>query len=169
MLILHLTTTSVLFWCGNVQHRREPQQLPFVIRELINDKTIKTSVASAIKNVPQSETSNIRRVEIFVTDVFETLLEELKKADVMFIEVDDSTDRGDTTQLCMYVRFFDCKIFREELLGLLLLDGHTTGEVVFEKMSAFFIDNGLDMERVCMFVTDGAPSMTGKISSLVAH
>ena len=140
-----------------------------VVDEVINDNTIKTSVTSAIRNVPLSDTSNIRRVEILATDVFETLLGELKKADVMSIAVDESTDRSDTAQLCIYVRFFDGEIFREELLGLLPLDGHTTGEVVFEKISAFFKDNGLDMERVCMLVTDGAPSMTGKISGLVAR
>uniref|UniRef100_A0A3Q3NFP3 HAT C-terminal dimerisation domain-containing protein n=1 Tax=Labrus bergylta TaxID=56723 RepID=A0A3Q3NFP3_9LABR len=137
-----------------------------VVDEVINDVKIKTSVTSAIKNVPLSDTSNICRVEILATDVFETLLEELKKADVMSIAVDESTDRTDTAQLCIYVRFSDGKCFREELLGLLPLQGHTTGEIVFGKISAFLKNNGLDMERVCMLVTDGAPSMAGKVNGL---
>ena len=78
------------------------------------------------------------------------------------------TNRTDAAQLCVYVRFFDGKCFREELLGLLLL-GHRTDEVVFEKISTSFKDNGLDMERVSMLVTDGAPSMAGKISGLAAR
>ncbi len=41
--------------------------------------------------------------EFLATDVFETLLEELKKADVMSIAADESTDRSDTAQLCPYV------------------------------------------------------------------
>ncbi len=61
------------------------------------------------------------------------------------------------------------KCFREELLGLLPLEGHTTGETVFEKISAFFKDSGLDMERVCMLVTDGAPLMAGKVSGSAAR
>jgi len=91
------------------------------------------------------------------------------KADTMSIAVDESTDKTDTAQLCIYVRFFGSKCFREELLGLLPLEGHTTGEIVFGKISAFFKDNGLDMTRVCMLVTDGAPSMTGKVNGLAAR
>ena len=140
-----------------------------VVNEVINDDKVKTSVTSAIKNVPLSDTSNIRRVQLLATDVFETLLEDLKKADVMSIAVDESTDKTDTAQLCIYVRFFDGKCFREELLGLLPLKGHTTSEVLFEKISTFFEDKGLDMRRVCMLVTDGAASMTGKVNGLAAR
>ncbi len=45
----------------------------------------KTSVAFAIKNVPLSDTPNIRRVEILAADVYETLLGDLMKADTMSI------------------------------------------------------------------------------------
>ncbi len=140
-----------------------------IVDEVINDDKIKTSVASAIKNVPLSDTSNIRRVEILAADVYETLLGDLMKADTMSIAVDESTDKTDTAQLCIYVRFFDSKCFREELLCLLPLEGHQTGDIVFGKISAFFKDNGLDMTRVCMLVTDGAPSMTGKVNGLAAR
>ncbi len=140
-----------------------------VVNEVINDDKIKTSVASAIKSEPLSDTSNIRRVEILAADVYETLLGDLMKADTMSIAVDESTDKTDTVQLCIYVRFFDSKCFREELLCLLPLEGHTTGDIVFGKISAFFKDNGLDMTRVCMLVTDGAPSMTGKVNGLAAR
>lgn len=77
-----------------------------VVDEVISDNTVKTTVTSAIKNVPLSDTSNIRRVEVLATDVFEKLLGDLKKADTMSIALDESTDRGDTAQLCVYVRFW---------------------------------------------------------------
>jgi hypothetical protein len=140
-----------------------------VVNEVIKDDKVKTSVTSAIKNVPLSDTSNIRRVQLLATDVLETLLESLKKADVMSIAVDESTDKTDTAQLCIYVHFFDDKCFREELLSLLPLKGHATSEIIFEKITTFFEDNGLDMRRVCMLVTDGAPSMTGKVKGLAAR
>uniref|UniRef100_A0A669CMJ3 Uncharacterized protein n=1 Tax=Oreochromis niloticus TaxID=8128 RepID=A0A669CMJ3_ORENI len=140
-----------------------------VVDEVINDEKIKVSVTCAIENVPLSDGSNIRRIEVLASDVFEMLLDDLKKTDVMSIAVDESTDRTDNAQLCIYVHFFDGKCFREELLGLLPLEGHTTGEIMFEKISAFFEDNGVDMKRVCMLVTDGAPSMAGKVSGLAAQ
>ena len=57
-------------------------------------------MTSAIKKVPLSDTSNIPRLQLLATDVFETLLEDLKKAD--FLAVDESTDKTDTAQLCIY-------------------------------------------------------------------
>lgn len=77
-----------------------------VVDEVLTDDKVKTSVTSAIKQVPLSDTSNIRRVNILATDVFETLLKELRKADTMAVAVDESTDRTDTAQLCMYARFY---------------------------------------------------------------
>lgn len=128
------------------------------------------TTGAVLKNVHLSDTSNICRVEILAADVYETLLGDLMKADTMSIAADESTDKTDTAQLCIYVRFFFySKCFREELLCLLPLEGHTTGDIVFGKISAFFKDNGLDMTRVCMLVTDGAPSMTGKVNGLAAR
>uniref|UniRef100_A0A3B4ZMJ5 HAT C-terminal dimerisation domain-containing protein n=1 Tax=Stegastes partitus TaxID=144197 RepID=A0A3B4ZMJ5_9TELE len=129
-----------------------------IFDEVIHDDKIKASVTSAVKSMPLSDTSNTRRVEILATDVFEALLSDLKKVEVMSIALDDSTDRFDTAQLCVY-----------KLLCLLPLKGHTTGEVFFDKILSFFQDNGLDVTRVCMLVTDGALSMTGKVSGLTAR
>lgn len=65
--------------------------------------------------------------------------------------------------------FFDGRCFREELLSLLPLQGHITGEIIFKRISAFFTDNGLDMKGVVLLVTDGAPSMAGKVSDLASR
>lgn len=66
-----------------------------VVEEVLTDEKVKTSVASAIKQVPLSDTSNIGRVDLTY-------------------------------------------------------------------------ENNLDMKCVCMLVTDGAPSMAGKVSGLAA-
>ena len=64
-------------------------------------------MTSASKNVPLSDTSNIRRVQLLATDVFETLLEDLKKADDMSIAVDESTDKTNTAAPnCAYMSVF---------------------------------------------------------------
>lgn len=52
------------------------------------------SVTSAIK-----DSSNIRRVEIVASDMFEMLIDNLKKTDVKSIAVDESTDTTDNAQL----------------------------------------------------------------------
>lgn len=51
-----------------------------VVEEVIYDGEMKVGVTSAIKTNPSD---TVRGVEIRAADVFQTLLEELKKADVL--------------------------------------------------------------------------------------
>lgn len=140
-----------------------------VIDEMIVDEKVKASVTSSIKKVPLSDTSTLRRLELLATDVEGKLLENLRKAEFMSIAVDESTDCTDMAQLCIYVRFYDGVRVREELLGLVPLEGHTTGEVIFQKIVTFFNEHELDLQKVCLLVTDGAPAMTGRVKGLVAR
>lgn len=139
------------------------------IEEVVTDEKTRKSLLDSIKKIPLSDTSAIRRVEILASDVFETLLDALRKAPVMSLAVDESTDNSDVAQLCLYVRFFDGESFREDILGLLPLGGHTTGEVIFNAIVSFFEENKLDLGRINMLVTDGAPAMAGRIQGLSAR
>lgn len=123
----------------------------------------------SIKSIPMSDTTTASRIDVFATNVFETLLGELRKAAAISLAVDESTDNSDMSQLCLFVRFFDGDIFREDILGLIPLEGQTTGEVVFNKIVAFFKHNKLNLERVNMLVTDGAPSIARSIKGLAAR
>lgn len=118
-----------------------------VVDEIIIDPKIKDSVASSIKKVPLSDTSTLRRVDLLAKDVCEKLLDNLRKAEFMSIAVDESTDATDVAQLCIYVRFYDGVCFREELLGLIPLERHTTGEVLFQNIVAFFDEHNLDLQK----------------------
>uniref|UniRef100_A0A671WXQ4 DUF4371 domain-containing protein n=1 Tax=Sparus aurata TaxID=8175 RepID=A0A671WXQ4_SPAAU len=140
-----------------------------VIDEVVVDEKVRESVTSSIKKVPLSDTSTLRRVELLAKDVSRQLLDNLKKTDVMSIAVDESTDCTDMAQLCIYVRFHDGVHFREELVGLIPMEGHTTGEAIFQKIDAFFDERELDLQKVCLLVTDGAPAMIGRLQGLTAR
>lgn len=139
------------------------------VEEVIADRKVKEQVINSIRSIPLSDTTAGRRVDLLATDVFDTLLARLRNAEFLSLAVDESTDNQDVAQLCLYVRFQDGDCFKEELLGLIPLEGRTTGEILFEKIVAFFKDNGLDLQKVNLLVTDGAPSMTGKIKGLCAR
>ncbi|KAJ4934895.1 hypothetical protein JOQ06_007676, partial [Pogonophryne albipinna] len=139
------------------------------IEEVVADEKIRKIVIDSIKNIPISDTSTSRRVETLASDVFEILLDKLRKAEVMSLAIDESTDSSDVAQLCLYVRFFDGECFREDLLGLIPLDGHTTGEVMFHKVVSFFKEHKLGLDRINMLVTDGAPAMSGGTQRLSAR
>lgn len=139
------------------------------IEEAVADEKTRKNVLDIIKQIPLSDTTNMRRVECLASDVFETLLDKLRKAEVMSLAVDESTDNSDVAQLCLYVRFFDGECFREDLLGLIPMEGRTTGEILFNKITTFFTENNLDLARINMLLTDGAPSMAGREQGLAAR
>lgn len=68
-----------------------------------------------------------------------------------------------------FVRYFDGKDFREELLALIPLEGNTTGDIVFGKLEELFTKHGLSFEKVNFIVTDGAPAMVGKNKGVVSR
>ena len=46
------------------------------------------------------------------------------------------------------------------------MEGHTTGEA---KIVAFFNKREMDLQKVCLLVTDGAPAMIGRLQGLTAR
>uniref|UniRef100_A0A8C1P3C2 SPIN-DOC-like zinc-finger domain-containing protein n=1 Tax=Cyprinus carpio TaxID=7962 RepID=A0A8C1P3C2_CYPCA len=66
-----------------------------------------------------------------------------------------------------------CVCFCKELLGLIPLEGHTTGEVLFQMSHfsgvLFFSEHKLDLQKVCLLITDGAPVMLGRVQGLAAR
>lgn len=56
--------------------------------------------------------------------------------------------------------------FCEDLLGL--MDGQTTSEILFTRIAGFFEEHNLDLARIKLLVTDGAPSMVGRDHGKVA-
>lgn len=87
----------------------------------------------------------------------------MRKVEVISLAVDEFTDSADVAQLCLDVRFFDGEYFREDLLGLISLEGHTTGEIIFNEIVSFFEENKLALGHISMPVTAGAPTMAGRI------
>lgn len=53
------------------------------------------------------------------------------------LAIDESTDNTDISQLCIFVRYLNGKVFREELLALLPLEDNTTGDIIIGKLGEF--------------------------------
>ena len=120
------------------------------IEEVVTDEKTQNSVIDSIKNIPIFDMTTSMRVETLASDVFGTLLDQLKKAKVMLLSVDGSTDSNVAQLSC----------FREELLGLIPMDGHTTIEILLEKVITFFRENQLEMDCVNMLVMNSVPAMS---------
>jgi len=122
-----------------------------------------------VKQIPLSDSTATRRSDDLAENIFDQLINDIKLAQVFALACDESTDKTDIAQLCVYVRFFNGTGFREELLALLPLHGQTRGEDIFKVLSDFLTQNGLDVTKIVSLTTDGAPAMTGRERGLVGR
>jgi len=122
-----------------------------------------------VKQIPLSDSTATRRSDDLAENIFDQLINDIKLAQVFALACDESTDKTDIAQLCVYVRFFNGTGFREELLALLPLHGQTRGEDIFKVLSDFLTENGLDVTKIVSLTTDGAPAMTGRERGLVGR
>lgn len=139
-----------------------------VLEELATDKSM-DKIITSVKQIPLSAATAARRVHVLAEDVQRLQLDGVKKAQHISLAIDESTDHTDISQLCVFVRYFDGKDFREELLALIPLEGNTTGDIVFGKLKELFTKHGLSFEKINFIVTDGAPAMVGKNRGVVSR
>ncbi|CAB1452802.1 unnamed protein product [Pleuronectes platessa] len=109
----------------NVSFKAEASESIAVMKEYDVKRHYKSDHGSFSNSFLRARMNGGGKLELLPTDVAGKLLENLRKAEFMSIAVDESTDRTDVAQLCIYVKFYDLH-FREELLGLVPLEGHTT-------------------------------------------
>ncbi|XP_059210109.1 SCAN domain-containing protein 3-like [Centropristis striata] len=139
-----------------------------VLEELDTDKSM-GSVIGSVKQMSLSARSAARRIEVLSDAVQAAVIDGVSRANYFSVAIDESTDKTDVAQLCVYVRYYDGKDFKEELLSLIPLEGHTTGDVIFVKLEELFQLHSLSFERVNLIMTDGAPAMVGKHRGLVSR
>ena len=77
---------------------------------------------------------------------------------IFSIQFDEYTDVSSCAQLICFVRYiYDGDL--KKIFCLSPLQTTTKGIDIFEKVNAFFIDNGLDWKNICAICTDGATAM----------
>ncbi|KAK0152133.1 SCAN domain-containing protein 3 [Merluccius polli] len=133
-----------------------------VLEELAVDKSMDGIIAS-VKQMPLSARSATRHIEALSDAVQGVVISDLTQANYFSLAIDESTDNTDVAQMCVFVRYFDGKLFREDLLALIPLEGHTTGDILFTELSKVFEWLSLSFEKY------GAPAMVGRHRGLVSR
>lgn len=125
-----------------------------VVQKLCPDKL------KLFESVSLSRRTVVRRIEDMSSDV-ETSLKVLASTFKSFsIALDESVDVTSTAQLAVFIRGVDESfVLTEELLELEPINGTTTGQDIFEKLSLIFEKFDLKWESLAGITTDGAPSM----------
>ncbi|XP_004213339.2 general transcription factor II-I repeat domain-containing protein 2-like [Hydra vulgaris] len=110
-----------------------------------------------------------RRVEDLLKNIELALKEKLCKCEAYSLALDESTDRSDTAQLAIFIRFITSNFeIIEELLDFRHMKGTTKGEDILSEVKKTMIKFDLPETKLSGVTTDGASSMKGKNIGFVA-
>uniref|UniRef100_A0A8C1P216 DUF4371 domain-containing protein n=1 Tax=Cyprinus carpio TaxID=7962 RepID=A0A8C1P216_CYPCA len=125
--------------------------------------------AKKLDMIPVSNNTVSRRIDAMSEDILATLVSRVKKSEFYSLQVDESTDVANLANLLLYVRYLFEGTVQEDFLFCRPLATRTTGQKIFNLIDVFMRTNGIDWERCVGICTDGAKSMTGKHTGLIAH
>ncbi|XP_075833987.1 protein FAM200C-like isoform X1 [Microtus pennsylvanicus] len=104
-----------------------------------------------------------RRINDMSADILNQVIQEIKSAPlpIFSIQLDESTDVTNCSQLLVYVRYINDGDFKDEFLFCKPLETTATAHDVFDRVGSFLKEHKLSWEMVCGVCTDGAPAMLG--------
>ncbi|XP_060616127.2 protein FAM200C-like isoform X1 [Anolis sagrei] len=104
-----------------------------------------------------------RRIHDMSADILDQVVQEIKSAPlpIFSIQLDESTDVANCSQLMVYVRYIHDGDFKDEFLFCKALETTTTAREVFDTVDSFLTEQNISWEKVCGVCTDGAPAMLG--------
>lgn len=121
-----------------------------------------------LKTIPLSDTTIARRIDEMASDVRVQLVEKLKQAEAFALQLDEATDVSKDAQLLAFVRFADGNEMKEEFLFCKQLPEFTTSSEIFKAIDEFFQEHDIPWAKCFALCTDGARSMAGLKSGLIA-
>nr|XP_039255363.1 zinc finger BED domain-containing protein 5-like [Styela clava] len=136
-----------------------------LVRRVMGEESV-----AKLDSVSLSSNTVKRRIEEMSVDIADQVNAGVRASKFGFaIQVDESTDVSNCSQLLVYVRFTQDNAEKTELLLSQELCSTTKGKDVFSVLDNFFKLNGLDWRKLIGCTTDGAPSMLGRKSGFQAH
>ena len=120
--------------------------------------------ARKLDDISVSNDTVSRRINEISLNIKEQVVDEIKKSPLFTIQLDESTDVSQFSQLLAFVRYVHEGNFKEEFLFCKPLKLNTRAEDVLKAVNDFFNKNDLDWGNLVGITTDGAPTMLGSRS-----
>lgn len=102
------------------------------------------------------------RINAMASNVKSILLSQIRQSKFYAIQVDESTDIANLSQLLVYVRYIYQNQIKEDILFCESLPSRITADEIYNKINDFFTENRLEWSQCIGFCSDGARAMTGK-------
>lgn len=128
---------------------------------LFQDMTNKDEICRKIQDLPLSARTVKERILTMSTEVSNMQIMDINSSEFISIAVDESTDISDMAQCCVMAKYITSSGIREELLDLVTLKGHTTGQDISESILTCLKNKHVNLNSIVCIATDGAPSMIG--------
>jgi hypothetical protein len=147
----------------------------------IGEKLIKPCLLEAVrlilnedsyKKIMQISLSNDtvrRRIHEMADDIKKQVIEKVNNSPFFSIQLDESTDVSQCSQLMVFVRYINGSCVEEEFLFCEPLPTTTTAIDVMEYTSNFFDNARFSWDKLVGVCTDGAPAMLGSRSGFISR
>ncbi|XP_065654726.1 general transcription factor II-I repeat domain-containing protein 2A-like [Hydra vulgaris] len=144
-------------------------KISFLMAEAIAKSEICPEKTPTVEDLSLSHQTTARRVEDLSKNIELSLKEKLNKCEAYSLALDESTDRGDTAQLAIFIRGITSNFeVIEELLDINHTKDTTRGEDILSEVKKTLVKFELPEKKLCGVTTDGASALTGKKIGFIA-
>lgn len=129
-----------------------------IVRVMIGDEFV-----TKLNAISLSNDTVRRRLDDMSADILGQVIQEIKSAPlpIFSLQLDESTDVANCSQLLVYVRYIIDGDFKDEFLFCKPLATTTSAHDVFNTVGSFLKEHQISWQKVCGICTDGAPAMLG--------
>ena len=123
----------------------------------------KPEILSSIKALQLSRSTVTQRCEVMAEDLTQQLWKDITDCECFSLQLDESTDVIDTSQLCIFIwMVFTDMTAKEELLTILPMKEYTREEDIFQSFKNIIEKTQLSVCKLVSITNDGAPAMVGR-------